>query len=254
MRATQICKCRFFVLHLFEAKVCGSEPRTAGSRSRWQQIKKTKMERYVRILRLYHLLIVITFLLPFMVIRCGGPSDEEIEAQRIADSARLADSLNGNNSIDSLNLIRLKQDSTNVLINDSVKQDSSCIQKANNSDSLDNENPIIKKIVKIFLINEDRYTGLGIVYLGIVIYRDLIGFVNAFLLILLSSILISNKKWRNFKTILIIDLIGFVFLNLTINKHLLWGFGICYTLWIGLIIFDAIIYKKNKKSAANNGS
>ena len=40
MRAAQICKCRHFVLHLFEAKVGGSETRTGLSRETLCGIKK----------------------------------------------------------------------------------------------------------------------------------------------------------------------------------------------------------------------
>ena len=223
------------------------------------------MSKLLRFLRLYHVLLFITFFLPFMTVTCFGPSAEEREAQRIADSARMADSLKTIDSIqhsdstiiiDSIKGYRDKNNYTlQTTINknstkiDSLKTDSTC-----KHNSISDENTLLNRFADILFGKNDKYTGFGIVYLGLVSVRDFIGIFNAFILIILSTILVLKKKSINFKRILYIDSIGFLFLSISINTQLLWGFWICYIFWIGLIILDLVTIKTNKKSAANNGS
>jgi hypothetical protein len=223
------------------------------------------MKRFLGFYKGFHVLIIVTFFLPFITVKCLGPSSEEIETQRIADSSKFAASLKHIDSIkvadSSKYKIKEKQNAIKVIeINSDSGQnaisklDTNKIHQNTKAPDED-ETGVFKWISKILgnLICDDHnnYTGIGMVYLSVTTIRSLTGFLNAFILIILSSIKVFKLKWRNYKRILLYDIIGFAFLSITINEDVIWGFWICFFSWIGLILYDILIFKKVKKSAAN---
>ena len=199
------------------------------------------MKNLLMLFKIYHVIIILTFLLPFAVIDCYGPSAKDIAEKAKEDSIKQADSLN---NIDTLKCKNYLTDTTQL---NNVNKDT--LPKETVSDTLKSENKYLKSIEKyaelVLYDNQNHYTGVGVFYFGIGLI-SFIGIFNAFILILISCLMVFIIKLRNFKTILIIDVFGIVFLISSIGKYILWGYWVCLFCWIGLIILDIVVFRKSK--------
>jgi hypothetical protein len=196
--------------------------------------------KLIGVSKVYHVFIFCTFFLPFLTNSCENTKDKAIE-QAKKDS--------------------LKADSISKVINQPIKTDSIAKREINkktvsnvgkmNLDSLSKKKPEKKSKIKNFVENiifdnvlsflckdkNSNLTGFGIIVLGLSIYLKEIGIINSFLLILLSIFLIFRKNRRFLKSVLIVDIFGFLFL---LAAHAdLWGYWICLWSWLGLLVLDA---------------
>jgi hypothetical protein len=261
--------------------------------------------KLIKISKLYHVIILFTFFLPFYSFEFCGPSAEELKKAAMADSLKKADSIQKTDSVkqllslhinNSLNTKtnRLKDSSINIKkeiseidkskihrqaqisniksdsihnndtfktnksndLNNNLLKDTIDRIKANKNDNNKSniENNGFFPKMKEFLLTVLLYmmfgggglSGFGKV-LDFVNFLHEFGVINSYLLILLSCLMIFIKRWRFIKSILLIDIFGFLFLLGTSGE--LWGYWVCLYSWIGLIILDAVLISKQKRSS-----
>ncbi|MFZ4796925.1 MAG: hypothetical protein ACOYMA_05490 [Bacteroidia bacterium] len=213
--------------------------------------------------RFIHVLVLCTFFLPFFRSGCNTPSAEEklnAEQQHQADSiaicTRNADSIAGISDIilpDSFS-----NDSTTESITEIDTMDFRAPFKTK-QDSIknDKEKSISQQIVEAFpifriLLNPEPniYTGIGTT-INVFPYFFLFGTFLS-LLVLLVSFLVKFIERKAQKTILLLEILAFIFLyNASSYDYWgeeLWGYWVSFAAIILLTLFDFYIWWKSRKA------
>jgi len=221
---------------------------------------KMKISKYLQIG------LLLTFFLPFFRQCSMGPSPEEVEQKRIADSTRVVDSLkimdslkiaNPGCNIDSIYIkeilkidisdtsVAIHNDKVDSLIKDSIDKNEAFVEKSASDDSKKES-----KFAELFLTPGNNYTGLGYILssvYGLIYYG---GATLAFFLWIIGLIL-KYKKQKLVHFINIIALILFYFTYFDISKYKtdnkLWGYWVCFSWCLVMIIVDILILIKEKK-------
>lgn len=203
--------------------------------------------------RFIHVLVLCTFFLPFFYTGCGGPSAEE---KLKAEDQRKADSIAGTSDIlisdtfynDSSNESITELDTTNDTTPFIAKQDTS---KNDKEKSISQQIVEAYPIFKIFLNPKPNiYRGIGTT-INVFPYFFLFGTFLS-LLFLLVSFLVKFLEKNAQKTILVLEVIAFIFLyNASSYDYWgekLWGYWVSFTAIILLILFDFYMWWKNRKA------
>lgn len=237
------------------------------------------MKRKIKVSKILQILLLLTFFLPFYPRGCDNGIDKKVMEKARADSIASADSLRLVDSIlkvhPNINLdsfVRKQNfkyhitDSTHHVNTKSCKSDtvknkiSTQEDTLNNAESFDPSNIseyLSKKslIIKILLKPNGNYSGIGYLLdsiVGLIIYCGIwIGF-----LLLIIGLIIKNKTFnRNFNVINITALI-LIYLTdpsytiIRIGEGKLWGYWVCISAGLIMIIYDTILLwklRKNKK-------
>jgi hypothetical protein len=236
------------------------------------------MMKRIAIFKTLHIAIVLMFFLPFMTFDWGcDPSAEQLAEQARIDSTRISDSIAKiycdsiySDSVaksptientESKNTVKTSNDS--IAIKDSVEEAHEDFNVANqdlmskidtllySNNSKNKESKFldyIGNVLEYFSFDGDgNLTGFGIVIFYFEDYLKNHGSTNAFILIIISSMMGFRKKWRFLKSILIIDIFGLIFLFFSVAN--LWGYWICLYSWIVLILYDFIFIRYHKKQS-----
>lgn len=181
------------------------------------------MKRTKLIAMLLHVLVFMSFILPFQ--RCNFPRAAVECPAPVADSACVSTT---------------NQDS----VKHEVKADS--IVQAGTSSKAVKEISMYDRIVSfIFFDRELNYTGFTMITSGFSCYKTDFGFLNAFILLLVGFFILRFRKKESNIPVLIIDSIGLVFL--LIAKGDMWGYWVCIGLWAVMVAFDVFLVYKLKK-------
>lgn len=235
------------------------------------------MKKTIRISRYVQLLLLVSFFLPFFPKSCA-PSAQELEANAIADSTHYADSVKKANpgaNIDSILNIKdtvsyRHEDKisgknttsgldSSAISNIAVKNDSTKPKKESESDdnSLSEKLSKKSKLLKAILRPGSSITGIGYVLDLFQLYLCGFGIITAFLLWIISLII----KYKDFNNILLlINTLALILILFTdpvvflMGSNGLYGYWICVTLGMLLIIYDTIIIIKIKKNRNTTNS
>jgi hypothetical protein len=245
------------------------------------------MKTNIQISRLFQVLLLLAFFLPFFPKGCGGSSDNYINVQHLkdsmlysfyrADSLHFVDSvqkISSNANIDSMlyvrnkklamiDSIRIKMYTDSLMHSDSIKALTDTIRpKGNSTESIPSETLSKKsKILRILLRpGDNNYTGIGFVLDSFLGYLIFFGTCTAFFLFLLGLLI----KYRDLEIKFYpINIIGWLFLlftkpqgnldelNLNFWEDKLWGYWVCLAFGVILIIYDSFILLKIRKNNTN---
>ncbi|MFZ4456335.1 MAG: hypothetical protein ACOYOT_08955 [Bacteroidales bacterium] len=186
------------------------------------------MKRTKLIAMLLHVLVFMSFILPFQ--KCaGGFNKPAVECP--APTA------------DSIIVSTANPDS----VEHEVKVDS--IAHADTLSKPIKEISLSDKIVGTIIFDKDgNFTGFGAIYWNIDSYRSSFGFINALLLLLISFFILRFRKKDSTKLVLIIDSLGLIFLLLA--KGDMWGYWVCIGIWTVMVAFDAFLVYKSKTAVS----
>lgn len=189
------------------------------------------MKRTKLIAMLLHVLVFMSFILPFQ--RCEGHMGKPQIA--VALPPDIYDSKTPE-FIDSVKT---------AITKDSIAR----------TDSLNaelNKKSLSNKIISFILFDKnDNFTGFGVVYWNIAFYSIGFGFINAFILLLIGFFILRFRKKESNSLILIIDSLGLIFL--LIAKGDMWGYWVCIALWVFMVLFDAFLIYKSKQVVSHDG-
>ncbi len=168
------------------------------------------MKRTKLIAMLLHVLVFMSFILPFQKCSNGVCRPKIVCTSSVTEKK------------DSINSIA----ETNENYNDLMRFD--------------------QKEISILLYDKDgNFTGFGALYWSFSNYFTMFGLVNAFILLLIGLNVLVFRKKDSRKTVFIVDLIGIVFL--LFNKGDMWGYWVCISLWAIMVLFDAFLIYKSKQ-------
>ena len=212
--------------------------------------------------KLFHLVVLCSFLLPFFYVGCGPTAVEKKKAEdkRIQDSIETLQNKGDSIKVDSYivyaadtsktEIDSIKVDTSKVKINHSVDT----LSKDNNSDKdecyaiyVSHKLPFLKPIL---VLGDNIFTGLGMAINAFPYLPYFSIFVSMLLLIL--TFIIKIIDFMATRAIVLLEIVAIAFLLLSrlfiFATNPLWGFWVCVIVFSLMIIYDIFLMLKYRKT------
>jgi hypothetical protein len=215
------------------------------------------MKKLLKLSRIIHIVLLLSFFLPFYPIGCDNKSAEIAKAMQ---DSLMKDSI----MRDSIIKIETIAAEYAKLKADSIAKTDSIAKVANNGqlNSLktittragDNEierKSFVGKCLKFILLPNDNFSGFGYIIFAFGDYLKTYGVITAFLFLIIGLILKSQKNKSLYWlvcTLIIFSILGFLcnIYYLKGEKEILWGYKTCLILMIIQLILDLTLTIKIK--------